>query len=291
MGYSLGAQRLSISEPMVIEPQPTWKPDKKAERILFDTYWSPQGWKREPNTAPADFAYAKQAGYLFDPVQLTHDELVDRLLRLRSSIDASVVARAFSDSLTTRRLDLRSALGSLGAILRLPKHRFERSPDSTAGSCNICKTYASREAEDLNILSFERFKWGGVRHDNLLYALFDLSQFEAADRDSRPQSQEPLLRILDIAANAAANCRPNDLVKLIAPFVPGSADQRRVVIDCLGCAGILQPASHPGFFDGYPIYREHPGGKNDWSYPVSWWRGQDGVNSTALAYYFPDLRP
>jgi hypothetical protein len=275
---------------MVIEPRPTWKPDKKAERILFDTYWSSQGWNRERTTPPADFAYAKQAGYLFDPIKLSHDELIDRLLRLRSRIDAPVVAQAFSDSLTTRRLDLRSALGSLGAALRLTKHGFESSRTSSSSQCNICKVYAGSEAEDLNVLSFERFKWGGVRHENPFYALFDLSQFEAANRDSRRQSREPLLRILDTAANASADCRPNDLVKLIASFVPGNTDQRRVVINCLGYAGILQPASHPGFFDGYPTYREHPGGKNDWSYPVSWWRGQDGVNSKALAFYFPDLK-
>jgi hypothetical protein len=34
----------------------------------------------------------------------------------------------------------------------------------------------------LNILSFERFKWGGVRRDNVAYVAFDLEQFVRAPR-------------------------------------------------------------------------------------------------------------
>jgi len=90
---------------MVIETQFIWKPNKKAERILFDTYWSAQGWKRERATPPEDFVYAKQAGYLFDPIELSHNELIDQLLRLRIRLDATVVAQAFSDSLTSKALE------------------------------------------------------------------------------------------------------------------------------------------------------------------------------------------
>ena len=42
--------------------------DKKALRILTDTYWSPKGWKRDKTIDSADFEYARQAGYMFDPV-------------------------------------------------------------------------------------------------------------------------------------------------------------------------------------------------------------------------------
>jgi len=258
---------------MVKQPHPTWTPNKRAERILFDTYWS---------------SHAKEAGYLFDSITLSHDEVLDHLLRLRLRLDPTMVARAFSDSLTNRRLDLRSALGSYGANLYLQKHDFVGSRTSTPTRCDICECHIG-EPENLSILNFERFKWGGVRHQNPAYALFDLSQFMVADRGGHPESREPLLRILDLAANATADCRPSDLVKLIGPLVPGNVDQRRVVIGCLGYAGILQPISHPGFFDGYPTNRDSPGGKNDWPYPVSWWRGRDGVNSAALAFYFPDL--
>ena len=173
---------------MVKQPHPTWTPNKRAERILFDTYWSSQGWKDEPVTSPADFTYAKEAGYLFDSITLSHDEVLDHLLRLRLRLDPTMVARAFSDSLTNRRLDLRSALGSYGANLYLPKHDFVGSRTSTPTRCDICECHIG-EPENLSILNFERFKWGGVRHQNPAYALFDLSQFMVADRGGHPESR------------------------------------------------------------------------------------------------------
>ena len=230
---------------------------------------------------------------MFDPVQIPHDDLIDQLLRLRSKLHAPIVAQAFSDSLTTRRLDFRSALGSFGAILNLPNHRLDKASSSEGRTgvrqCRICEGYDGKPPVDLNVLNFQRFKWGGVVHSDPEYALLDLSQFEETQTELRSQSHEPLLKILEIAANAAADCRPNDLVKLIAPHVAGNDNHRRVVIQILGYAGILQPTSYPGYFETYPVTREHPGGKNDWQYPVSWWRGRDGVNSAALAFYFPDL--
>jgi hypothetical protein len=272
---------------VIIKPHPNWTPDKKAERILFAKFWSREGWTYG-RISPDEYDYAKYAGYLFDRIKFSHDELIDELLALRDRLDPTVVAQAFSDSLTTRRLDLRSALGSFGAALRLHKHAVDATPGSNGCRCNICELFCSDEEEDINVLSFERFKWGGVRHFKPLYALFDLSQFESAERERSPQSQDPLLRILDIAGNAAADCRPNQLLKLIAPFVPGNASERRVALECLSYAGILQPASHLGFFDGYPIIREHPG-NGDWSYPFAWWRGRDGVNAKALEFYFPGV--
>lgn len=162
---------------------------------------------------PDNFAFAKQAGYMFDPIEISHDEIIGRVLQLRSQLNATAVAQAFSDSLTTRRLDLRSALSSYAAVLHLSRHSFRGSTN-----CSVCKLYARREPEDLNVLSFERFKWGGVRHADPLYAMFDLSQFAAAYRGTRRETQQPLLRILDAASTAQADCRLNDLVKIIAPF-------------------------------------------------------------------------
>jgi hypothetical protein len=53
--------------------------DKKALQILLDTYWSPKGWKRDRTIDSADFEYARQAGYMFDAVTVTHDDIVARL--------------------------------------------------------------------------------------------------------------------------------------------------------------------------------------------------------------------
>jgi len=260
---------------------------------LLDAYWTPRGWRPKPTITADDDAYARRAGYIFDAIPLPHDPCVAALIRQRSRLDARAVAQAFSDSLTTRRLDLRSALGSYGVALNLPAHALPRrsAGDRPHGAreCPVCFAYEGGWPENLTVLNFERFKWGGVRHGDPVYGLLDLTLFEAAWRPSAPETREPLLRILDAATSAAADSRPNDLLKRIAPFVPGNADQRRTILACLAYAGILQPRDRPGFFHGYPTERAPPEGKNDWPYPILWWRGRDGVDAAALAFWFPDL--
>lgn len=86
--------------------------DKRALKILFDKYWSPvKGWQR--NTVPEeDFEYAKTMGVMFDDISLNHDEIIQRAIAQCNSITKTQVVDAFLSSLSTRRLELRSALGS-----------------------------------------------------------------------------------------------------------------------------------------------------------------------------------
>ena len=86
--------------------------DKKAKKILFNTYWSSKGWKdyRTCYTSPEDFEYAKQKGLMFDRITISHDECVKRVVNLANTITQEQVAKAFLCSLSTRRLDWRSAL-------------------------------------------------------------------------------------------------------------------------------------------------------------------------------------
>lgn len=85
--------------------------DKKAKKILFNTYWSSNGWKMESEryTSPEDFAYAKEKGLMFEPITISHDECVKKIVRLANTITMEQVARAFMCSLSTRRLEWSSA--------------------------------------------------------------------------------------------------------------------------------------------------------------------------------------
>jgi hypothetical protein len=55
--------------------------DERARQILFQTYSSPAGWKENASIAPADFDYARRAGFMFDAVHLSHDDIVAKLGR------------------------------------------------------------------------------------------------------------------------------------------------------------------------------------------------------------------
>lgn len=279
--------------PSLTEPAPkSWDPDAAAERILFDRFWSSAGWRAERHTEPAQSEYAQAAGYLFGHATLHHDGIVERLITLRDELSPEDVGTAFADSLATGRLDLRSALGSYAAMRNLPRHRLGDDARRFETGIQQCLTCGGHEpdATDFDVLSFERFKWGGVRHAQLDYALFDLLRFRAArPQPSGGEGLKLLREILRIAASMPAEARASQLTQAIRPVVKGSADQRRTILACLGYAGVLQPAAKPGFFETYPLDRNPPGGKNDWAYPVSWWRGQDGVNAAAVRVWFPEI--
>jgi hypothetical protein len=152
--------------------------DARALRILFDTHWSSQGWKAERSTSPEDLAYAVHAGVMFpEPLRTSHDDLGARTRRLASTVDGKCVAQAFLSSLSTRRLDLRSALGSYAVARLLPDHTFTRK----GHLCAVCGYPDGVSDVDLNVLSFERHKWGGVRRDDLSYIQFDLDAFSRTE--------------------------------------------------------------------------------------------------------------
>lgn len=275
--------------------------DKKAQRILFDTYWSPRGRKRDLSADPVGFAYARRAGYMFDAIELTHDAIVKQLLAVRGRISLREVADAFVASLSTRRLDLRSALGSFAFASHFPDHRLAEETSTRVPSgrlyCHICGLYGGPRAdrEDLNILSFERFKWGGVRHSKPLYCSFDLAQFETADRLFPTVADYLILaKIIQVATSLAPSARANSLEKGIAKLVRSNPSERRVLIECLAHCGVLKPSGRSGFLQAFTSAedRNHDrphDSKNDWSYPAIWWRGVDGVNHEALALCFPSL--
>ena len=99
---------------------------------------------------------------MFDPIRLSHGDIVRRAIEVRTRVDPQVVADAFLVSLSTRKLEPRSALGSYAVLRHFPPHEHY---DRRKG-CPVWGEYNDPdEDEDLNVLNFERFKWGGVRHE------------------------------------------------------------------------------------------------------------------------------
>lgn len=263
--------------------------DKKAQQILFGTYWSSAGWKSERTTTPEDFDYALKAGYMFKPVSLAHDDIVDWVISVTEKIALRNISNAFLSSLSSRRLDWRSALGSYVIARNFPKHKF-----SGERMCDVCGIYRKPNEEDLSVLNFERLKWGGIRHLSPLYIAFDLEQFSQTDV-TEPTSKdfEIFNAIIEAAKSLDDDARPRDLEKSLSKIVDSNQAEREILIQILGFCGILQPQKQKGFFSSFVNYNERedrPVNKIDWSYPISWWRGADGVNENALAYYFPEIQ-
>lgn len=262
--------------------------DQRAKRLLFDTFWTSTGWRKIAHIAPDDLAYAKSKGFMFDTVTMSHDQVIRWALDARETVTSTTVVAAFLASLTTRRLDLRSALGSYAVVRHIRDHAFEERPG--AFRCRICGVYNGRSGIDLNVLNFERYKWGGVRHDQPQYAAFDLEQLSLAEFNPPTSADLAVLKkIIDTASSMPDSARLRDLSKALAPLLPSSDQERRVLISILGYCGILVDPKRPGFRTSFTPYehREHTThAKDDWPYPVQWWKGRFGVDEVAVADWF-----
>src|SRR5206468_8930540 len=98
--------------------------------------------------------YAKSQGVMFDPVTLDHDEFVARAVRACAQVTRKQVAEAFLASLTTRRLELRSALASYAVGRHMPLHRFKAN-DPDSHRCLICGQIISVGRTVMNVQNFE----------------------------------------------------------------------------------------------------------------------------------------
>jgi hypothetical protein len=264
--------------------------DKKALKILTDTHWSAAGWKRDFKTTPADFEYAKSKGLMFDDIFVDHKQIIEWLLSAFENTSRKHIVKCFLSSLSTRQLHLRSGLSSYAFARHFPRHDFLFNDPYY---CNVCGIYKNeKQLGNLNVLNFERIRWGGVRLTSPLYTAFNL------DIINKEETPEPNVEDVDILNNIIAaikGCepadRPNQLEKQLAKLLKSNTAERKTIIDILGVCGILETKQHKGFFDNYiPLNKRagRPVNKTDWEYPVDWWTGQDGINKAALYFYFED---
>jgi hypothetical protein len=258
----------------------------------MQAFWTAQGW-RDPYQLPTEpeLAEAVASGVMFaEPVHRTHDEWVSAARSAAGRLEVKEVSDAFMASLTTRRMDLRSALGSYAVARHLPEHSFVPGPGGTL--CSICRLAQDGSPTELNVLSFERFKWGGVRHDDITYVAFDLEQFQKAPR-ARPDDAAVRLgrAVLDALRATPAKETASAAAKRLR-MVRGSDSEREVIMDILGLCGVLATSERPGYLTRFVPYRDRalpPHHFVDRTYPVCWWRGHDGVSDEAVQALLPAL--
>lgn len=262
-----------------------------ALRPLMKTFFGSQGWRPQPNWPPPDvFARSVSAGVMFaEQVILDHDGWVEAAREVVADIKADDVADAFITSLTTERLDLRSALGSFAVARWLPEH--ELTPRQYSDDCAICGL-PPRSQEDLNRMNFERFKWGGLRRDEISYVAFDLEQFSRAPRDGmNAKALDAGRKMIDALRTAPPDATASQVASRLK-MVKGKQPEREVLLDILGVCGILSTPEHSGYGPGFvqAIDRKMPPQRHvERAYPVCWWRGRDRIDEEALREFLPEL--
>lgn len=226
------------------------------------------------------------------PLLRDHDGWVEAAREAAHGASMAEVGEAFLVSLGSRRLDLRSALGSCAVGRHLPEHGF--ASGDGRGRCQVCGLWwrAGEDPVDLNELSFERFHWGGVAHDSIPYIAFDLEQFARAPRPGLREDDIALGRRLISflrglpAETTAAQAAPQ------LTMVKGNNAERGVLMQILGLCGILRTADYPGYADSFIPYsqRDEPPLRFSFrGYPVWWWTAGDGLNDDALRLFLPQI--
>jgi hypothetical protein len=241
--------------------------DKKAKDILFKTYWTSNGWIDDENrkTESTAFEYAKEKGLMFDPLTISKSELLNQLQNIVHTVSVKKITDAFLSSLTNKRLDWRSGLGSYSNAKRLLTEN------------NIEDYYFGHGTnEDLNILNFERIKWGGVRHDIGLYNWLDLTILNNENITPPTEKDIDIMQsILDVIRSSEIGETPSKLRDRLKEALKVSKEERHIIMEILGCADILKPSIHD---------RIEPG-KHDWTFVLNW-RGEDKYDQENVIKYF-----
>ena len=269
--------------------------DAKAKKILFKTYWSSKGWtdKDYRSISEEDFDYAKSKGVMFEPISISHNDCVEEITKIRDRISIYDICKAFLSSLSTRRLDLRSSIASYYIAQSIPLHKYTPAESGhfyenteithATHTCAICRDakygiIGNEEYtnDDLNVLNFERLKWGGVRHGEILYTYFDLNRFAEEDI-SEPTTDDCILlkKILDAIASSNTTDYPGALAGRLKDILPSNRDECKMLVEILACIGILEVKS----------YDRPLKGKSDWVY-ATYWRGEDKYNTEVVDKYF-----
>jgi hypothetical protein len=261
--------------------------DKRAIKILFNSFWDPKtGWKKS-TPSQEDFNYAKDAGVMFDPINVNHDQITNMCVATVKETSKDDVVRAFLSSLSNRDLSIRSALGSYAVGMKLQSHGF--TENSNSSFCSICGLNKEPGEINLNILSFERHKFGGVRHLKPTYIWFDLNCLnKEIENESLTNESSILINILNCLSSAKLK-KLSDAEKSLKSIVKGNKNEREGIISILGYCGILNVPGFTPFFKDYTNFDERAHSsyaKSDWPFPADLWLPQYGLNSEAIDYWF-----
>jgi hypothetical protein len=142
------------------------------------------------------------------------------------------------------------------------------------------------------VFSFERFKWGGIRRDDIAYTAFDLQQFTRAPR-LRPTRRDTSLarEILDHLRHLPPETTAAQALPQLT-MIKGNKTERQELLVTLGLCGILETRQHPGYSNAFIPYSQRslpPRRFIFGRYPICWWTAGDGVNTVALEQFLPHL--
>ncbi|WP_153796696.1 hypothetical protein [Foetidibacter luteolus] len=241
-------------------------------------------------TSKEDFEFAKKEGLMFDLQYQEHDEAIAIIQREIKKIEKKEVADSYLASFYSVGKEYRSTLPVVAILHSFPIHGFVPYSPENPKVCKICAS-SNRKKVDFSFLNMVRYKLGGiVTHDVYAYAFY-LQQYNLmVAKKPFEKDLEIFKLILKCFADAASDETPSDIqkkIKSISGF-KSTEEERKVFIDGLGFCSILENDDKKGFLKKYTClgFAPRKSRSSDWSFPVDWWMGKDGINMDAIDYWF-----
>lgn len=238
------------------------------------------------------FNHLKSIGLAFDPIEMTHDQLVNSAINEFFKTTKNSVANAFVIGLNDHFPQLRSALAAYAVMIHYKNHTFLKREHHIA--CGICAGYEDYKKMDLTTLN--RYRWSGTiignatEPDQLFFILREHNQLDLPEATETQVKQ--FIQFLEMISEADNEEKPLALFKRIRGYFKAkiSTEEIRSMIDTLGYAGILQAKSHGRWIDKFHGYLTPRSSRSsDWSYPVDFWRGADGINMESVDFWFTNF--
>lgn len=228
--------------------------------------------------------------------KLSHSDLYKWVSQTLERLDKKRVTDAFLYSLSSRDLKYRPHIANYIFLKSIPTHDLvESSNEHGAKWCDICSYYVNAVHRDpheecISYLNPWIEKWGGIWGDNVWEAVYFLDKFLEMPLVKPAKEDFGIFKeLMHVVEGSDDNARPRDLEKAFSKIIKSNKGQRDMLIDVLGRISLLETEKHKGYLFKYtlPEDREIPRVyKIDWLYPVSWWRGKNGINKTAYDFLF-----
>lgn len=244
------------------------------------------------NEQLTEIEQAKSEGYMFEPPQpISHEGTMARLADVLPKISRKAVADAFLYSLSTRRLEYRSALGSYFFAIAVPQHEFVPDNNNVCTVCGFRKWKNSDYKYDgLNYINYCRYKYGKPLLA-LNEALFDLEQFTKLPKVAPcREDYEILKRILGCAKLlTGGNDKSPKLTKAVIheKLFKTNKDEVDMMLNSLSICGVINNREYPSFEEKFVGHEEMAWLQySEVDYPLNMWRARDGINKERLKEVF-----
>ncbi|RSC28596.1 hypothetical protein EGT09_20050 [Pseudomonas putida] len=229
----------------------------------------------------------KKAGLAPASQKMSHDQVVQWLLQERDKADKANIVAQFLHGVETNQAHLRAGLSSLASATHFMQHPF--SVDKQL-NCQVCGAFEHLDI-DFVLLNQTRYLCGSVLSGDIAEMAFFLQQANAID-SPRPEALPLTTRIFEMIRALPDSARPKDMLKQLRKLkgVKMSEEEARSFIDLLGHCAILQTPEHPGLLQRFTNQglASSSSRSSDWSYPVDFWTGANGVDADAMKYWFGD---